>query len=619
VAGENDRFVEVVPGGDKLLVVRGGVVYALEAATGRQLWRFPEKGQATHDMGMGRTTAFMHGVLGDCLITSLADLEGNRGGGLLAINLADGKVKRQFVFGTDAPKFTVGKYVSPGWYQPAGKRMAFSCQDEEGKRYQIAVIDLETWTEVSRFDAPLLDYTHDLRVVGDMVAGVIRMEGVGAGQIFTADLKAGQLYVLPLRQGYLHGLVHHVLADGSQLIPEGRVNARCGYERPWPKAGLSRLIGGNLYVRDERGFYRADSADGHELWRLTLPYRGSLGGFYRGELLTRGASSEVVTLTEGGLIYVVEAAGGKPRAVIRALPASALSKSFHASETITAWDSERVYFSCLEGLRVYSTRPVDPAKPDPTDSGDPTSYLANCRAALVRNDHQAALDGIQGIGVAIGLRPAQRREAAELLSQLARSPVAELNPRAWQEVLLTDGPLAGELFMAEYERLAEKNPAAVAALMAIGTDRALVAASRLVPGEYSRGDTLPLALEAARKRGGARPVEQALAIPGLRPWRVLDILTAEPMDEATFARWLPRMRECVPKEQQKRDEVSMAWGRGLLLFPPARVQAVLEGMTRQDAADCREVCRKQAESQAKGEGEKQPLNQVKAKPPVEEF
>jgi hypothetical protein len=533
----------------------------------------------------------------------------------MAIGLADGKIRRTFKYGADAPKFEVGGFPSLGFTQPAGKRIAFYSCDEDRKRHQVSVIDLESWSEVARFDSPVINYRVDLRVAGDLVVGVMSSgkEGV-PDRIFSVDIAGGQLYSLPVRGGHGRGGAYHVLADGSRWLPEGRINPRCGYQRPWPKAGASRLTGGGLFLRDELGVCRLDPADGRELWRTDLPY------YWMATLRSdrpcdfHAASDQLFALTEQGLIYVLSAADGKLRAVIRAITPSSMKRGHHGTEMLTAWDSERIYFSGLDGLRVYSARAVDAARPDPGDCGDPASYLARCRAALAAGDGKRAFEEVRGLGGAIALRPAMRREAAQLLSQLARSQAARLNPKLWQEVMLADGPLAGDLFVAEYAKEVENSSAAVAALIRVGTPRALGLAGKLSPGRYKSGRTMPLALEAIRKRTGARPVEQAAATPGLKPSGVLSLLVDGALDDATFRRRLPTVRRCVPTEPLGRGVVPMSWGRCLRFLTPEQVVAVLEGSKRVDAVSYREACREQAESAKNGEGRKEAVK-VEGTPP----
>ncbi len=618
VTGRTDRFLELCPAGDKLVVVHKCAVYAYDADTGKQLWRFPEKGEADRYMGMNRSSPFIRGVLGDCLVTTLTVRDRNQDAGLLFINMADGKLKHTFKFGGDVPRLTVGKYVDMSWTQPAGKRMAFYTCDEKRERHQVSVIDLESRSEVARFDFPIISYRSGLRVVGDLVLGGVQEAKDQPLRIFSVNVKTGEFYGLRKRGGYMGGLVRHVLPDGRQVLPEGLLSAKCAYVRPWPKAEMARQFAGVLYVRDERSLYRADPENGKPVWKLPLPYYRSRS--YRDrDLDCRAASKDVLAYYEQGLIYVLNTADGKLRAVIPAMTPSALARGFSGSETVTAWDSERVYFSCLDGLRVYSARQVDPAKPDPTDCADPAGFMARTRAALAAGENEKALDAIRGIGVAIRLRPAQRREAAQLLSQLARSPAALQNPRPWQKILLADGPLAGELFLAEYQRLAAENVLAVSALIDVGTPRALTAASKIVLGKYGTGDTIPMAVEAIKLQTKRDPVEQIAATPGLRPWRAMLLMADGPMDDATFRRRLPKMRACVPTKMRGKNETRMSWGRSLRFLMPDQAAAVVEMSKRDDAIDYREACLEQVESMKKGEGVKKTIEMTRPKKPPEVF
>jgi outer membrane protein assembly factor BamB len=620
VDGLTDRFVELCPAGDKLIVVRKGVLYAHDVATGKQLWRFPEKGTACRYMGMNRTWPFIRGVFGDCLVTILTSRDRYPGAGLLFINLADGRLKHSFRFGKDAPNFTASKYVDPGWTQPAGKHMAFSTCDNKRERFQVSVIDLESRSEVSRFDFPIISYRSGLRVVGDLILGGVREAKNKPLRIFSLNMKTGEFFGVRARGGYPRGLVRHVMPDGSQVIPEGLISSKGAYVRPWPKAELTRQFAGALYVRDERSLYRADPQTGKAMWRLPLPYYRSYS-YRERDLNCRVASKDILAYYEDGLIYVLSTTDGKLRAVIPALSLSVMSRSHSGRDTITAWDSKRVYFSCIEGLRVFSTRQVDPAKPDPTDSGDPAGYLARTRAALSADNNEKALDAIRGIGVAIRLRPAQRREAAGLLSQLARSPASRKNPRPWQKILLADGPLAGGLFLSDFQRTSGENPAATSALIDVGTPTALAAAARIVLGKYKRGYTLPMAIEAIRISTKKDATEKVAATSGLRGWLVMQLLVDGPMDEATFRRRLPQMRACIPTKPRAKNETRMSWGRNLRFLLPEQAAAVVELSKRDDAIYYREACLEQAESMKRGEGVKKTIEitKSKAKKPPEVF
>jgi len=562
--GGKDCFLELTPAEDKLLAMRKGALYGFDAETGKVAWRFPREGRAASfaDPRYSRYAPYILGVLERHAITRVPDEGGRYGLGVLAIRLEDGQVAREF-----RPELSF-PHRNSRWKRLDGTRIAFSALNEERTRTEVVVVDLLKWCEIARFELPTV--SGDLRVFGGRVHGLLRRQQESFSRAFTLDMERAQLYSCPLRKGWSAPLKFALLPDGSRVFSQGRISARCAFEGPWPHWGEVYVAAGGVYGRDHRGFYRADPADGRVLWRLGLgpsrPYRWSFG-----------ASANLVAIADSGYVRVVEAGTGRPLAAIRT------RHDLSHIHTELACDDRRVYHSDPTGLRAYSSRPVDPEKPDRDDPGDPACVLARCREALANGEFERALGLLKGIGPSIPLRPSMREEVAALFSQLRRSPAATLHPELWRKLMLSEGWIAGELFLQEYERLRAAGP-----LLAVGTRRALLAASKICERPSADAHSAFLAAEAEEVLTGRRPLEKHLA----HGSRHAEVALRLPMDDETFARLLPKLRE----HNLKR----------LRLFAGALSPGQVLQLFSNDKAIA-DVARLQVELQARGVGEKEQI------------
>jgi hypothetical protein len=241
-------------------------------------------------------------------------------------------------------------------------------------------------------------------------------------------------------------------------------------------------------------------------------------------------------------VYLADAKTGTRRAVIRVLDDPGEEQHPELNSAKLAVDDERVYFGWSTGLRAYGTWPVDPKRPDPNDPADPAYALARTRAKLAKGDLDGALLALQGIGELLRFRPSQREEAAALLSQLSRLPVARFSPARWQNLMGNDGWVAGELFLDEFAKPPGLHPN-LASLLRIGTPAALKIAAQFVEGLETGfpqdGHAVRFAMEAVARLGGKPPWERVLE---KAPWTV-EALFLQPVDEPTFQALLPKLRE----------------------------------------------------------------------------
>ena len=429
--GGQDRFVQLVPAEGRLLGLRAGALYAHDARSGRELWRFPKEGLANNpDPIFGH---FILGVIGDCVITELPMRDGRHYGGVAAIRLADGELVREF-----EPEFET-RYKRLSWEPLLGERAVFWAHDEDRLLNKVMVFDLVEWREVARFELPR--GRGHLKASGARVFGIMQREGENFWRAFAVDLDRGEIRSVPLRSS---SPVWFLLPDGGRLVADGRISAGCAFERPWPRARHVVVAGDGVYGRDERGLYRADPRDGSELWKFRPGSWDSL------QLIKNtAATADVAAFYAHCYLHIIDAKTGALRAAVRVLEDEASAPSFRIP---VACDGPRAYFASPMGLKCCSTRPVEPDRPDPDDPGDPAYALARCRRALLEGDFEDALKAIRGIGPLVGLRPACREEAAELLSQLSRSPASTFHPRLWRGIILSDGRVAGGLFREDYER-----------------------------------------------------------------------------------------------------------------------------------------------------------------------
>jgi len=571
-AGGRDRFVEAVPAGDKLLAVRKGVLYAFDVETGALQWRFPRWGTAVRfaDPEYEYCAPFILGVVGKEIITRLPEGPEGSEPGVMAIRISDGQVTREL-----RPDL-VFPHREMAWKCLVGTRIAFWAHDEHFVRTQVSVADLAEWREIARFELP--------RVQGDIQVRAGRAYGKLQGEkfcrAFTVDLDRGEMHSVPVRAAPSYAPKLTLLPDGALLVDEGRLSATCAYERPWPGAKQATVAGEAVYVRNVRGFYRADPRDGSELWRLKLaPWRWGHRNV--------AATPNVVACAEDGYVYVIDARTGRLRAAIRTY--RDLPSRNPRERAYLACDDRRVYLARATGLKAYSTQPVDPEEPDPNDPGDPAYVLARCRNALVEGDYESALRTTKGIGISVQLRTSQRKEVAELLSQLSRSPAATFYPDLWEKLLTHDGWVAGELFLEEYSHIG-----ASGALLAVGTEPALRAASEIIDRRKAPADSVYLAAEAAELLTGRRPLEKFL----LHRGRHARVALWFPMDDETFGRLLPELRKR-SLEQLSYHASSLSPRQVLLLFE--------EGRGSERIALLVDAARLQEESRARGEGEKETI------------
>gem|GEM_PF-5476043 len=501
------------------------------------------------------------GVVGNRVIVRLPHKDGVGLEGFEELSLADGKPGRKFRLGVDCarPKY---RFHHIGSIRAGQSRLAFwSRTGEEKERCEAIVLDADAWSEVGRFD--ISGGVYDFQILGDQVFGVVAIDFRNS-RAFTVDLK-GAMYSLPLRDTRDRVRFR---PDGTRELSEATINAKCGYLRPseWAEVSLDR----DLRKRDGRSPSVSSSAGGVE------------------------------AVLDGGRILIRDADGGRLRAVVQALSDEYVSALGSFDDPHIACDGERVYFAWPTGLRAYSTRPVDPARPDPQDPGDPAWGLARCRAALVDDDFEAGLKALRGIAISIRLRPSQRKEAAELLSQLARSNEVSLYPVLWEEILYNEGPLAGELFMADYERRTEPHDFA-RPLIAVGTESALQAVARKL--------RLP-----ASGTGGADAKVPLDRLQLLRANRYHSIANGvdlgRTMDDAEFQKALPRLRAARVEAEML---MNYMW--------PAQIKALLEGRKSPTAVRIAGIAEIQEASRQKGEGEKVPMEirRPAKKTVVEEF
>jgi len=436
--GGQDRYAQLLLVGERLLGMRAGVLHALDAASGRELWRFPREGTATTPNP--HSGYFKLGIVGDCAVTELRTRGGERNGGVAAVRISDGELVRRF-----EPEFEL-PYRGACWQPSIGAQVVFSASSSGWRLpIQIMVFDLSGWREIARFELPRAD--RQMQATRSHVYGYFWREWGSPPWAFTVDVERGEMYSLPLPRQTMSPCI---LPDGSKLIGDWRLSARCEFEGLWPRSGQARVAGDGVYVRDERGLYRARPADGGEVWRFDPGGRGPWG--LRDDI---AAAGDVLAFYEGCHLFIIDAPTGSLRAGIRVLDDEPLEARDKVS---VACDGARVCVAWPTGLRAYSTRPVKEATVDPEDPGDPAYSLARCRGALLAGDFEGALKAVRRIAVLTKLRPASREEAAELLSQLSRSPAVSLHPRLWTDIVVSEGGVAGSLFEEEMKKVAALLP-----------------------------------------------------------------------------------------------------------------------------------------------------------------
>lgn len=522
-AGGKDSFVELLAAGNRLLAMRKGVLYAFDAATGTEAWRFPEEGRATGygDARYSGGLIFIYGQARGHVFTRLPNVQIYDKTGIIAIRLSDGAVVEEFI---PALKFHHSLFMR---YQMLDTCAVLWAKNKDYTRAEFSVIDVAEWREMARFEIHH-GIVGDPQVWNGSLYGMLQRKGEEFCRAFRLDLRRGTLYSVATRTKRNRQPSVTILPDGGMLTPEGRVGPRCAFERPFPERGplpFARYYhgaGGGLYVRDELGFCRLDPKTGRELWRFPMANEP-----IRSYVVVAGGGH--VVLAERGYLYVLGTETGRLVLAIRALDDDSSIQGIYWLQQIVL-DRERIYYSSPTGLRVYSLTSLDAEKPDPEDPGDPAYVIAKARARLVQGDFEGGLHALRGIGTALAARPSLREEVGELLSQLSRSPATTLHPELWEKVVDDEGWVAGELFLEDYARRYVAR-----SLIALGTRNALRTAS----GFLKEGKRSLLAAEATRTLKGGRPVVEHAAHGRIAAAAAVN----RPLDDASFRRLLPFLEQ----------------------------------------------------------------------------
>ena len=565
---------QIVPAGDKVLVFTWDVLYALEAKTGRECWRYPQQGVVRID----DVSAYVLKVLGDEVIVRSSPGQEGPGTGCAALRLSNGSLIRTLIL-KEVRRCHACWSLLPGtefvvWYP----------RDQENRVWTVHVLDVRKWAETARFTLPEVD--GDVMALSGKVYGVMRRgkEKEPFSRCFAVDLKQAVLYSSPMRERHSHP-EWTLDADGTRHFREGSFSPTCAYLGPGRETD-------NL--EDPR--VRA---------RYSKPQWCS----------SRVTSDEVAAEVRGSFLWVADARTKAMRAGIRVSDAAPYGEDMGDRDVVLAFGAECVYYGWAGGLRAYATWPVDPARPDPEDPGDPAWAIARTRTALEAGDLDRALNSLRGIGGLLLLRPAQRAEAVALLSQLARLPASRHSPDLWQSLVWQDGWIAGELLLDEY---AKPGPMArlenLLALLRIGTPRALGAAAALldVPPDKLRWDgahSFWVAVEAARRLHGKAPWEKALAGGG---WAAAALLL-RPVDDATFERLAPLLPPARPFARSSDSPHSSLLKEAWFLTPEQLVRWVGDQVTDEELGRVVAASKALAALRGKGEGDREPI-EIEAPP-----
>ena len=451
--GGPDRVVQMVPVGDRLLIARQGVIYALNAQTGEEIWRFPRGGPGfRHSKGTFSSVAPpIVAVLRNRVVTRRTREKHNAGGGILAISLRDGMELDQF-----RPDLMHPRSSLP-WTAPLEARIVFYSTDRKWEDVELLVFDLLKWREIARFEVP--GFRTPVDVVGDQVFGFLKGKNLPTRLAFRVDL--GKAVI-------------------STATTEMKVN----------RSTRSRANGATVFQLDGDGKIQSRAI------------------FSRQSRVADHRHLSAVINEEG--LFIVDSKTNTLRLVV-AFPAE-IDFMRQARAVAVVIDTKRIYFSWPHGLVAYANHAVDPDRPDSSDEADPAYGILRCRNALRTGNWEGALNAVRLLGMQIRFRMSLREEAAMLLSSLSRSPAAQLYPLKWEAIKFSSGWIAGELFLADYEREVTtvpkyfdrwKNTRQEAAehLLLISTPRSLGILHALLDKPSGKGIPSHLLLEAAYRLG----------------------------------------------------------------------------------------------------------------------
>ena len=226
-AGGMDSFTELLPAGDRLVAMRRGVLYALDARTGKTCWRYPLVGTAIepYDPNCGIWGNVVLAVRGDRVIMLARH-------GLIEISLRNGNELREYHYGLTFPN----PYLCHE--RPAGPLYPVWAWSADRNRIEVSVIDLDRWCESARFE---LDYSASfIQARGSVVYLIATRLGEPFSRIITVDLDRQTMhspFVAPACMGNLRFCLTARFSspkDGLTRRPGTREHGRIWERCAWP-------------------------------------------------------------------------------------------------------------------------------------------------------------------------------------------------------------------------------------------------------------------------------------------------------------------------------------------------------------------------------------------------
>jgi len=587
-----DRVQLMLPVQGNIVGMSARSIAAYDGTTGKLLWKYTANGEilcCPYNFSK-RPHISIVTAIDDRIIVAPPHNSETLTASVMAIRLSDGKVIRrvkleeEFGFPDNGYMYRTDRFTRQG-----SDYGIFWAVSKNWDKSQVMVINLHTWKSELRFNLDA-EVKRDMDIFQGHLYGIMHCKDESFYRAFTVNLKNYEAYTVPMRcnGSFITYPAPFVLPNGDFLLYGGRFSVDCSYECPIPICPYEVTSNG-YYTWNSRGISKLDPDTGRKSWQIDLGYTG-----YSFLWVTENEGWTVII--SRGHVYAVNAETGELRLALQAheiddpLYDTYFSTSVSAADicrkTRFACDNKRIYYASPYSLKAYSLQAINPDKPDPYDPGDPAFTLRKTREAMQKGEYQNAMKHLYGIAVQVRLRPSMHAEATGLFSQLSRSQIPKRYPREWEKLIISDGWIAGNLFLEPYKKSATKS--SIVALSLSGK-KGLETAAAMLDRKVRQNFPYKTAAEAHEILTGKYPYEKVLKN---GPWYAARDMLSRIISDPVFGRILPILK--------KAPDVS----DGVVPLPPHQIFALIPKKTNnKELKKLIEVVKHQLKTQKNKEGE----------------